>query len=510
MLPSELLVSSVKGGEIYPRYLHPNGDDRVLASRLILLYSKSKGKKKSEISGAAKEMEANGYDFRVVRGLCALLDRLSVFEVKSPVEPSAIRGILFDHGAPVLDENKREEILSNAAARLGVCPKEILDYMWADLSDEKVLASFSEPSPESLLASYNLSATQTLLFRATFLEVSVKGNPRSILSSIKRLGLMYTIKAADGGSASIAIEGPASMIKLTERYGTSLAKLLPHVFESEDWEIRSQISSRSYGRNHILNFCLSSSDGIHFPCSKHPDEGYDSSVEESFARRFRAMETKWKLVREPGMIKTAAGILVPDFAFEMGGRRIYMEVVGFWTPEYLEKKASKLNSLPPGFRFIVAVDRSLASTDRFRKTGANVVEFDREVPLKPILRILEEAEGSISIEERKRLQTITIEPTSDVIDLAETAAKLGISWEVLAERLAESTPKGYLLAGKYLISDRVVSELQKILSTGRNLGDIEEKFRVFGVAEVIPVLSKFGYSVRWAGLSPSSAEVVRN
>ncbi|MDH7556817.1 MAG: DUF790 family protein, partial [Candidatus Methanosuratincola sp.] len=128
MLSSELLVARVKGRKIYPGYLSPDGADRALAARLISLYSKSLGKKKSEISSAAKGIESDLNDFRVVRGLCALLDRLSVFEVRSPVDPQALRESLFERGEPVLDENERQEVLGNAAARLGINPEEILSH----------------------------------------------------------------------------------------------------------------------------------------------------------------------------------------------------------------------------------------------------------------------------------------------------------------------------------------------------------------------------------------------
>ncbi len=509
MLPSELLVARIKGGVIRPGYLSPDGADGALAARLISIYSKSLGKKKSEISGATKKIESEGSDFRVVRGLCALLDRLSVFEARSPVDPQALRESLFDRGAPVLGERERREVLLDAAVRFRIKPDEIMRYIWADLPDERVMASFSAPSPDELIASYNLSLTQTLLFRATFLEISVKGNLRSIFGGVKRLGLMYSIRAVDGDSTSITIEGPASMIKLTERYGTSLAKLLPKVLESEEWEIHAQISRGSFGKKRLLGFRLSSSDGIQFPEAPSQDEEYDSSVEESFARRFRALETRWALLREPGIVETPAGILIPDFGFELGGRRIYLEIVGFWTPEYLEKKISKLNSLPPGLEFIVAVNLSLASADRFRRAGTNVVEFDNEVPLRPILGLLEDAEKSISKEDEKRLRDFKIEPKSDVVDLAETAAGLGVPCGALVGALAESPPNGYLLAGEYLISEQMISELHRILSTERTLGAIEDKFREFGIKNVIPVLTKLGYCVRWTGLSPSSAEVIK-
>ncbi|MEN3054933.1 MAG: DUF790 family protein, partial [Candidatus Methanosuratincola petrocarbonis] len=241
MLPSELLVARVRGGMISPCYLSPEGPERALANRLISLYSKNIGKKKSEILRGAREIESNWNDFRVVRGLCALLDRLSVFEVKSPVDPPAFRESIFEEGMPVLNEGKRLEVLGRVAARFRLRPEEVLSHLWADLPEERVLTSFSEPSDSALISSYNLSLTQTLLFRATFLEVSLKGNARPVLSAVKRFGLMYSIKAVEENAVSIAIDGPASMIKLTERYGTSLAKLIPKVLVSGHWEIRSQI-----------------------------------------------------------------------------------------------------------------------------------------------------------------------------------------------------------------------------------------------------------------------------
>ena len=37
--------------------------------------------------------------------------------------------------------------------------------------------------------------------------------------------------------------------------------------------------------------------------------------------------------------------MIPDFLFERFGHKVYFEIVGFWTKEYLERKAAKLEVL---------------------------------------------------------------------------------------------------------------------------------------------------------------------
>jgi len=43
-------------------------------------------------------------------------------------------------------------------------------------------------------------------------------------------------------------------------------------------------------------------------------------------------------------------VRIPDFCFGKDGMKVYLEVVDFWTPEYLERKVSKLNSIAPRYR----------------------------------------------------------------------------------------------------------------------------------------------------------------
>ena len=73
---------------------------------------------------------------------------------------------------------------------------------------------------------------------------------------------------------------------------------------------------------------------------------FDSNIEEKFASRFEQSANGWKLVREPDPLIVSNGkALIPDFMFEKHGRKIYLEIVGFWTKEYLERKIQKITDV---------------------------------------------------------------------------------------------------------------------------------------------------------------------
>lgn len=94
---------------------------------------------------------------------------------------------------------------------------------------------------------------------------------------------------------------------------------------------------------------------------------YDSGIEQSFAEAFAALERAqgtdgWQLEREPeplllppGTGKSGAGIIIPDFALTRGQRRIYIEILGFWTPAYRERKLQKLQELRGRAEMVLAL-----------------------------------------------------------------------------------------------------------------------------------------------------------
>ncbi len=79
-------------------------------------------------------------------------------------------------------------------------------------------------------------------------------------------------------------------------------------------------------------------------------ELFDSSIEQAFAEAFISLANSqgadgWHLEREPEPLLLNNGIFIPDFAFTRGRKRVYMEILGFWTPSYRERKIQRLQQL---------------------------------------------------------------------------------------------------------------------------------------------------------------------
>lgn len=93
--------------------------------------------------------------------------------------------------------------------------------------------------------------------------------------------------------------------------------------------------------------------------SQADDVTFDSSLEHrlhaDFAALERAGETAgWRLEREPEPVIAGDTILVPDFALTRDQRRVYVEVAGYWRPDYRARKARKLGALRGAIAMIVA------------------------------------------------------------------------------------------------------------------------------------------------------------
>jgi hypothetical protein len=507
MLPSQLLITRKNRGQIRPVYVDADEEHVKLCEKLIAIYNGNLGKKRSQILSEVGSLEYGRFNFRLIRGLAALFERQATFVVDSPVDPYKLRNAVFERsrGFVSLGE-ERSRVLESVAREFNIAPHDVERFLWNDLEDEQILNGFAQVQPKDLLASYNLSLTQTLLFKATYVEFKVKENWKRIFRNIKRLGLMYSVERSNGGYQT-SLEGPVALLKLTERYGTNLAKLLPEILASGEWDLRAQIVSRWQEESRLLSFTLASSEGVLLPSvPTNLSEKYDSSLESNFANRFNSMGSRWKLLREPEPLPAGNTVMIPDFAFTLGQRRIFLEIVGFWTPDYLAKKLSKLQKIE-GVDIIVAVDSSLGIS---KKVPGKVIVFDGEVPLKPILEYLEVVERMDLDSEVEQLSRMEIIVDCDCMPLDRLAGSMRVSKEALGRVIKEHTVPGYRLIGECLIKKEKLEWLERIVAGEHLLSSIASLLEPMGIKDPYPLLNYFGYQVKWQGINPESVEIVKD
>lgn len=632
MLPLQLLRTRItdKGTNIVPRFC--TADDSVvqLAAKIIKEFEESwKNKeKKLFLTERIALLESEYNDYKLARGFYTLLERRCIFtkinEIKTESkaiasnidvnnnnlhDPVNIRKELFEESSKrgfALTEFGRREIIDTVASRINVHSNDLIDVMWSDLEENLVLEWFDAISPEQLLAWYNLSLMQTLLFNCTKLEFSVTGgsNWKRILRDIKRLGLMYNLQyiALEEEKRSIhvdeidydnrdikfinasntdtknnpiiicSLDGPLSIFKLTDRYGTSIAKILPSIISSDTWSLKAWIvrKTMSLGKK-IYEFKISNKDTP--PLSREPYYNkendkerkrisytakessqliyFDSGVEEKFSTRFEQSATGWKLIREPDPLILSNGkALIPDFTFEKYGTRIYLEIVGFWTKEYLEKKIQKIadltKTIPAGNN---AVDFFIAINDAgYASSNSNIKEKlawekitssiskerlifykNDKVPIKPFLEYLKSIDAKMierlannnsvkllnEIEDRAftNADIISIDEIADKCNLPiESALRIITTSHKDDDNSSISNPNNkYVVAGTYLISKSKLSELESLFDGITKFTDACSILDQNNIPESchMDLISKIGYDVLWQSMDSSTAIIKR-
>lgn len=69
---------------------------------------------------------------------------------------------------------------------------------------------------------------------------------------------------------------------------------------------------------------------------------YSSSLEREFASKIKRI-LGVDVIYEPEIIKVGNYAYIPDFLIKKGNKKVYVEIVGFWTRDYLKRKLEKIS-----------------------------------------------------------------------------------------------------------------------------------------------------------------------
>lgn len=595
MLTLQLLRVRTRNGAIYPLFC-TREDDIELAKKMIQEFEQTwKNKEKKAVLedriSAMEESDA-GSDYKLVRAFYALLERRCKFKSRESnsdndgetsstipiIDPPRIRKAVFEESSKrgfALTELERVEIADSVASKLHLPSHDVvLKALWSDLDDNLILDYFDAIDPEALVGWYNLSLMQTLLFNCTKLDFYISGgsNWKRVLRSVKRLGLMYHLQQPQQQQENriiCSLEGPLSLFKLTDRYGTLLAKLLPSIIfpldkkrevsSGGEWHLDAWIVRKTMDGRKIYEFKISKNEIPELmtdPFSSIPSSSvtekeltgpsssslyndynnFDSAVEEKFAKRFEQAETGWRLTREPDpLVLSNGGAFIPDFMFEKYKKKIYLEIVGFWTKEYLERKLQKLadifvsadsrkkgnnnNNDKTDLLLFIAVNEDFAcsksSLSSIVPKGQLIFYKNDTVPVKPILDYLKSIDREMI--ERKvndpnlKIELDKKEDNNAVISISEVAQKYSIPAEVARRISLRDNKEKYIEAGMYLIPKSKALKLESLLAGTSRFIDACSILLKEGIPESChaELIVKLGYDVSWQSIDPSTAVIAK-
>jgi len=557
MLQSSLIRAKIRKGKIYPVFADINNvRDVELASTMIDRFKSAvkNGETKGSIASSVKELEYY-YDYRLVRGFYSLLERQSVFKSKADyhgIDPILLRRKVFEESSKrgfALTEYERGRIMSDIAKAFNINSNMLEELLMSDMDDNLLIIELKPISVDKLIASYNLSLIQTLLFKCVTFECKVSSGVewKYLLRDVKRLGLMYMLEYDDNNNSSnkkvsnitCIVDGPLSIFKMTEKYGTSIARLIPTIVNAREWYIRAWIV-RDSNRARSYEFTLSSKDNVMLDKSRDPSTNlydyngksitiYDSSIEERFANTFINYDTGWRLVREPEPIVVSNKAFIPDFAFEKGNIRVYLEIVGFWTKEYIERKLQKIRELRverSDIDIIVAIDKELECSKHsivssIASNNVNVIVYEGKngIPITHIINYLK------SIEEKminahatsNMLDEIAsiINSSASIIDMHLIAERYNISLDTLLSTLnsIEYTTKYTRVGNRYLVSNWLLDNIKNAMvdMKSNKFTDACSLLAEYGIPEecYATLLYLLGYDVVWNSININNAVIVK-
>ena len=603
MLPTELLrvrISS-KMNQLKPVFYDYEKDPQLsLPSKIIRMYEDMATKKlsKADVDENLSKLESKSPDYKLVRAICHLLEQRCEYALadsafsqgknNSTIDPIYLRRKIFEESSRVgypVTENERKSILQKVSLDHNLSINEMEVAMWNDLDKNKFLRKFESISPYQLVAWYNISILQTLLLNCAKLEFSVYGgyNWKKILRRVKQLGLMYFLhhesnlesdsnnKSKNDGKVICTVEGPLSLVRLTDRYGAAMARLIPSIIFTDIWSIDATILRKSmFGKKKSYNFRLSSNDSnipifdaskFHFQSKAgteselsfdmYTSEDFDSNIEKKFMEKFLKFSTGWKLIREPDPLILSDGkAFIPDFLFEKHGIRVYLEIVGFWTKDYLQRKLEKIRDLSMKSGTSVGSDLLIAANiDNYISENGNKISIDSvfsrfvskknlifykkdEIPFGPLIKYLRDIDSeiidriSINLHDTiaAEIHNVIRDTSNGVISLKGVSDIHKIPLESVLKiikvlqsnndspkKVVTNRLKEFLLVDNYLISNKKIKTLLPELDRISKLQDAVRLLCDNNIPEecVTLLIPKMGYEIVWNGIDSNNAQIKR-
>jgi predicted nuclease of restriction endonuclease-like RecB superfamily len=391
MLTADLAMSWHRGRRTGPRYIEPDDEEFLqVAADLISIVSEHRGCRRAELDRALEEYVGVMTGYKIVRGLIKLLMDRCLFETVSEVDPAEIRRALFfkareRHPVSAVAE-ARAQVITETASEMGCAPETLVENLYADLPDNQRLADFEEMSAGELLDRYNLAQAQALLYRSIEMRLQVEpqepASLRQLFDAIKAHRLIHTIQGNPGTGYDIRLSGPVSIFHRSQKYGVQMAVFLPALLVCKGWRMQAEIDVKAGGSAfYELNSNQNRMKSYYLPGD------YENPLVEKLTSSKTSEDDEWRLEACREVIDLGESAFIPDLLIRRkDGERVYVEILGFWTPRYLTERLKEFER--GGFSaFILAASEELrGSRDPVSKLPPNVVLYKSSLNAEALRR----------------------------------------------------------------------------------------------------------------------------
>ncbi len=332
---------------------------------------------------------------RRIAAFCKLLDDSSEFENTQSADAARLRKRVFSQAAkshPLVQtsdqlfDRDEAKIKAEIAHDLGMTWTMIEASLFADVIEfHRLRQAPQDLDATKLLARYNVAQTQAALYPALSMTVWASDDFKIVLRYAKLARLMHSI-SRNGEEYVFQFNGPASVLRQTRRYGVSFAKFLPGLLSARHWRMHATVLGPAKRRFALR---LTSRDGLQ---SEIHSQDFDSSLEEAFFKDWQQLQTNnesngWNIAREGTVLFRHQTVFMPDFLLSHPQHgEVLLEIVGFWTPEYLREKANRLRQFRDSARIVLAISET--ANQELHELDFLKVTFKTHLRAKQILALL--------------------------------------------------------------------------------------------------------------------------
>lgn len=373
MLTKELLRYRSAAGRVKPQFIET--DDRCLlafASSIIKTYQDSRNFPRSEIIESLNPLINSQRDLKLARGLLKIYDDMCEFTGDSSCDWAALRRTLFTESSRLIPDVGEGEDYTDfrtkvfAAAGESVVP--LSDNIYADLPDYEQLSVLPEMTPELLLEKYNIVLAQSLVLYAESLELAIEekdsARMRRFFKYLKFFRLLADVSKSSNweGDAPAAvrlkIDGPASILDGSAKYGLQLASFLPAVFQLSGWKFSCELKIREKR----MKFSLDDSSGLKQRFGRLGI--YIPEEVKMFGRLFAERVPDWTLSSDSPFLKgrTRQTFVFPDISFSKGKKKVYLELFHKWHSRQIPERLEFMEKYPK-IPLVLGIERQLLNSN---------------------------------------------------------------------------------------------------------------------------------------------------
>jgi predicted nuclease of restriction endonuclease-like RecB superfamily len=360
------------------------------AQRMLTVYTTGINRTRRELHRSIRGILADEPDCdpRRISALCKILDDAGTFDKDKRGAAAKLRLQVFSIAAkyhPLVTETDgifertERETKSLIATELGKPYEEIDAGLYVDVIDRQPLREFpAELTPQELLSQYNLAQLQACLYQCQRMSVEATTDFATIVRYAKLCRLLVETRRVTSGYR-IDMSGPATVLHETRRYGVNFARFVAALASCRNWKMHATVATR-WGRS--ANVKLDGEAGYRTHITAPED--FDSQVEKDLAEQWGEVREGWRLLRDAGILQYGQTTFVPDFKLiHEDGREVFLEIVGFWTPEYLAAKRETIKKFRD-HRILLAIP---VKTAKEGAAGLGAIVYRTKIDTDDVVRM---------------------------------------------------------------------------------------------------------------------------